>query len=462
MPLSLTNAPTISAFICRVLCRVRGESLVRNSMYMMATTVVTSLLGYVYWIVAARRYSAHDVGLAAALIAAMTVTAILANCGISSMLVQVLPTRAPGREWSTTLTAGLALGLAGGLVASVVVAIVLPLFSRQFVALGHTAAYIVIVAFIASVPLWVVSTLLDSTFIAQRAAGYMLVRNTAFSLLKIPLLVALPLLGGSGPMGIFASWVLAAAVGVVGGLLLIARLGQRYRLVTRGMVAQARAMLSSLAGHHFINLGSIAPVYVLPMMVTARLSPADNAYYYTTWMLGGLFFMVSPSVASSLFAEGSHAAGDILHKARSSAGIIAALLVPVMLLFLLGGRTIMAVFGPAYPRHGLFLLTLLTVSAVPDAVTNIYVSVLRVQRRLRLAACLNLGMAALTLALAWVLLPSCGIAGAGWAWLCAQTAGSVVVAGRLAVTHGRLNSAGFAGPGGRAPTAVIAPVDQGD
>jgi O-antigen/teichoic acid export membrane protein len=151
-------------------------------------------------------------------------------------------------------------------------------------------------------------------------------------------------------------------------------------------------------------------------------------------MLGSLFFMVSPAVASSLFAEGAHAEEGLWHKARSSMLIISALLAPSMLFFLLAGHYVMAVFGPAYPQHGGTLLLLLIISAVPDAITNVYVSVLRVRRRLGDAAVLNLGMAALTLALAWVLLPSMGIAGAGAAWLIAQTAGSVGVAAHIWLT----------------------------
>jgi O-antigen/teichoic acid export membrane protein len=98
-----------------------------------------------------------------------------------------------------------------------------------------------------------------------------------------------------------------------------------------------------------------------------------------------------------------------------------------MVFALLGGHLILSTFGPAYALNGYALLAILIASAVPDAITNVYIAVLRVQRRLRRAAMLNLSMAALTLILAWILLPRLGIAGGGWAWLIAQTAGSVVV-----------------------------------
>jgi O-antigen/teichoic acid export membrane protein len=136
--------------------------------------------------------------------------------------------------------------------------------------------------------------------------------------------------------------------------------------------------------------------------------------------------MMSSAVAVALFAEGSHATHDVLYKARSSAIFISILLVPAMLTVFLGGRYILLLFGPTYAQYGLPLLMIFIITAVPDAITNIYVSVLRVQRRLRQAALLNLGMASLTLTLAWVLLPILGTAGAAWAFLIAQVAGSLV------------------------------------
>ncbi len=406
--------------------RARVDSLLRNSIFIMATTVLTSALGYIYWTVATHAYSKHDIGLMAALISAMTLASNISNLGIGSTLVQTLPKRESGRDWSITLNAGLTIGTLGGLLAGLVVVAVLPLLSPQFSIIGHGGIYAAV--FVLGVPLWTISTLLDYMFQAERATGNMLARNLIFSAIKIPLL-ALPLaIPHLGAMGIFLSWVLGTAVAFAWGFVVaVPRLRRGYVLTLRGIGAQVRMMLSSLAGHHFINLGGMAPLYLLPMLVTARLSATDNAYFYTTWMLGNLFFMVSPSVAASLFAEGSHSAHDILRKARTSAALIAALLAPVMLVFVLAGRYILAIFGPGYPSHGFVLLMILMVAAIPDAVTNIYVAVLRVQRRLRLGAMLNVGMAAVCLVLAWFLLPVYGIAGAGLAWFSGQTAGSIVV-----------------------------------
>ena len=405
--------------------RARNDSLVRNSIYIMATNVVTAALGYLFWIVAAHTFSANDVGLGAALISVMALASTLATLGLDSTLVQVLPRRVSGYAWSLALNAGLATGILSGLLAGVIVVVALPLFSPQFAIVGHNAGYVF--AFVVGVPVMIVSTLLDQAFIAERAAHNKLLRNLGVAVLKVPLLVLLVvLIAQIGALGILLPGVLAMVVMLMGGLLLLLRLGRAYCLATRGIVRQVRSMLSLLAGNQFIDLGGLLPYYLLPVFVAARLSPADNAYYYTTLRLAEFFTMGAYAVSMSLFAEGSHAAEDLSRKVRSSILVIGVIIGPAMLFCFLSGRYILLLFGPGYAQHGLVLFMIFVASTLPDAITDVYLAVLRVQRRLRFAGLLNISMGALNLALAWILLPRLGIAGAGWAFVIAQTTGSVV------------------------------------
>ncbi|HEU5438895.1 MAG TPA: glycosyltransferase family 9 protein [Ktedonobacterales bacterium] len=420
--------------------RLHGDALLRNSVYVMTTTALTAASGYLYWIIAARMYPAHEVGLASALIGTMMLAAMLANLGIGPTLIQVLPRQKAGHQWSLTLNAVLAIGLLASLVTGSAAAMLLPILSPKFAVVGHQGGYTL--ALIAGVPLLTLAALLDSAFMAERAGGNMLARTATFALLRIPLLVGPVLLGQAGALVICMSWFLAAGGSLVGGALLVRRLGRAYRVAMRGIVAQMRSMLSLVAGHQLISLGSTAPIYLLPVIVVARLSLAENAYFYTSWQVGSLFFMVSPSVAVALLAEGSHAPQDLYRKARASALIIGVLLCPVMLMAGLGGHLILSVFGPDYALNGYSLLVILVASAIPDAITNVYVATLRVQKRLAVAALLNLGMATLTLVLAWLLLPRLSIAGAGWAWLIAQTAGTIAVAAHAMLTGSRSRAIG--------------------
>jgi O-antigen/teichoic acid export membrane protein len=409
-----------------LLQRARGNFLLRNSIYIMGTGVATSILGFFYWILAARLYSTYDVGLGAALIAAMTLGSVLANLGIGSTLVQVLPHRESGHAWSLTVNAGLTTGTVAGLLAGAITVIVLPLFSNQFAVVWQHAGYILIL--VIGVPLLTISTLLDQVFIAERAAHNMFVRNVAVAILKIPLMV-LPvvLLAQLGTLGIVSSGILATAIAVIGAWLwLVPRLKRGHRLAIRGIVGQIRSMISSLTGHYFINLGGLATMYLLPVIVSVRLSPADNAYFYTTSRVGDFLLTGSAAVATSLFVEGSHTSESLSHKIRSSAKTIALLLGPGILVCYLAGYYILSVFGTSYAQHGLIVLRIEALASVPDATTNIYISVLRIQKRLRLAAMINVGMSVLTLVLGWILVPKFGIAGVPICIFIGQGTGSLV------------------------------------
>lgn len=404
--------------------RVRHDSLLRNSIYIMATNVVASAFGYLFWLGATHLYSTYAVGLGAALLSIMALASTLALLGMDAVLVQVLPRRESGYDWSLTLNAGLATGTLAGLLGGVIVVVVLPLFGSEFAIVGHFGyAFVLIVG----VLFMTVSFLLDQVFIAERAAHLKLVRQLAIAVLKVLLLV-LPvvLIGRIGPLGILLPWVLSMAMVLVGGLLLLPRLGRDYCLATRGIVGQIRSMLSLLAGNQFISVGGILPYYLLPVFVAARLSPADNAYYYTTLRLADFFTMGSYAVSMSLFAEGSQVGADLPRKVRSSILIIGIIIGPAMLFCFLVGHYILLLFGPGYAQHGLVLFMIYVASTLPDSITNVYLTVLRIQRRMVFAGLVNVGMGVLTLALTWIMLPGWGIAGAGLAFIIAQSVGSLV------------------------------------
>src|SRR4051795_6930937 len=96
----------------RVNWRLRDISLLRNSGYNMGTAVVSSLFGYFYWVLAARRYDAAEVGLAASLIAALTIASAASSIGLGATIVQALPGRRTVKAWSATLNGSMIVGAA--------------------------------------------------------------------------------------------------------------------------------------------------------------------------------------------------------------------------------------------------------------------------------------------------------------------------------------------------------------
>jgi hypothetical protein len=263
-------------------------------------------------------------------------------------------------------------------------------------------------------------------------------------------LFVLPLAAaGAGAMGLVGAWVASAVLGVgVGAVWLVPRMGlgrrpgqhQPRRAADapevqphRDQPSRHRRLLAlpgadsvfHLLGQHLTSVGGAVTPLLLPVLVVLRLGVTQNAYFYITWMLGAAFFMVSPSVAQAVFAEGVRAHSDLRSVVGKALRVIALLLVPAMVIMIVGGRFILGLFGASYAAAGYGLLVLLAISALPDAVSNIAVVICRVTLRLRYSTVLNLSILVMTLVGAWVLMPPLGIAGVGVAWLGAQTVGAI-------------------------------------
>ena len=412
--------------LVRGLALLGGDSLVRNSVYIMATSVATAALGYVYWLVAAHLYPAEAIGLAAALLSGTAFVSSLGGVGMSAALIQHLPRRTAGTAWSVTLTAALA--ASGGLTAAggvLLVALVLPRLRGTFHEVASNPLFAALV--VGAIVLTTLSLVLDGAFVAERRSEGMLARNTVFSLVKIPLLAIPVLFGLRDAHALFSTWLGGLVAGTAAGFLLVSRLGRGFRLSVDGILPELRVLRAAFLGHHLIALGGQLPMYVLPFLVVTRVSVTANAYFYVSWMIGSLYFIASNAVASALFAEGSHDPDENQAQTWRALKVIALLVLPAMAFMGVFGHGVLGLFGSDYAEHGTTLLYLLVVSAIPDAITNVYVTRLRVQDKLRRAAILNVGMAAATLGLAWPLLGRVGIVGAGAAWLAAQTAGTLFV-----------------------------------
>lgn len=409
--------------VLRPIGRVRTDSLARNSILIMATTVLTSGLGAVYWVLAARLYPAEAVGLAAALLSAMALAASLSTLGIQATLVHRLPGRPSGPAWSATVFAAIGGAGVAALVGAVILVLVLPQLGTEFSVVAVDPRYSVLL--ILGVAITTVAIVIDYAFVAERSSERMVVRNGVFSLVKVPLLLG----AGASALGIVASWVGAALIGLAVSLMLLAALRRGSGRASRGaVVRELRAMVPVLPAQHAITVTASLPMFVLPLLVAGEISATENARFYTTWMVGSIFFIVSPAISWSLFAEGRRSDADLSRLGRRAAALNALLLGPLIVVFLLGGQYFLALFGAGYADHETeLLLAILVLSAIPDAVTNIFVAMMRARATLWPAVALNASMAGGAIVLAVLLLPPFGIVGAGVAWLVAQVAGTVFV-----------------------------------
>jgi len=399
---------------------LRDDALARSSGFILATYAVTATLGFVYWVIAARSYAAATVGIAAVSISAMSLASLLSIVGTTTAPVQRIPGRAYGQEWNLTVTVALLTTMGLGFVAGLVCwALLLALLHDPAI---RSSAYGLAIA--AGVSLTNGAMVLDSIWIVERSGQTRLFMNSLMSAVKMPLLL-LPAARAGGALGIQWGWSISIFVGLGVGLYLLRR-HCRYRPQVAGFRAEFRAMRFNMAGNYITSVGANVPTYLIPVMVGALESASSMAYFYSAWRIGSLFFVVANAVAGALFAEGARAADSAIRRAQRAMLFIIPGLLAASLLLLLTGPAILSAFGTHYRQHALTLLLLLVLAAVPDALTTVYRTGLRIRQRYRRAAQFVWGMSLLQLLLTVALLPVAGITGAGVAWLAAECAGVAV------------------------------------
>ncbi len=402
--------------------------LYSNAFYLMLDTGVMSLLGFFFWMIVARFYTEAEVGFSSAIISAISLLAVISLVGLNISLIRFLPhADKPPELINSCYTLG-------GLISLVIAGIFLAGVGFWSPALAFVRQNAVFAsAFIVFALLWALSSLVNSTFIARRRAGFVLSKDTIYSVLKLPLPILFVLFFHA--FGIVASWGIALAVALaVSIFLFLPRVQDSYKPVPTLRLSLLKNMWRYSGGNYLANLFMTCLPFILPLMVVNLLGAEQNAYFYVGWMIAGLLSAIPAAVSQSLFAEGSHFEDKLKENVTRSLKFTYLLLVPAVIVLVLVGKWLLLAFGQSYSANALHLLWVLSLSSLPSALSYIYTGILQVTGRIRELIAIWGFIALGTFLASYLVMPATGIVGIGYAWLGAQTIVAIyVLARRLSV-----------------------------
>jgi len=397
--------------------------LYTSSLALTATSLVNAASGFVFWVAAARLFRPEAVGAGAALISAAGFLLWVSSLGLEAGIIKYLP-QAP--DSSALANAYLTVSsLAGGVAAGAFLA-TLPLWSPAlaFIRQGPLAALVFLGVVVAGAN----CALVDYTFVALRRSQLTFARTLTQALLKLLLLIALASLP-SKALGIFASWGIATVISLVVALRLFlprALPGYRPRLSSGRRISGAMARFS-LANYLCSGLFNVAPLSLIPLIVVNVLGARANAYSYVGWGAAAPLLAIPGAVATSLFAEGSHQDQPLASNVARSFKAASVLLLPAVAVMLVAGDRLLLLFGRDYSQETTGVLRVVAASALPVAVTAIYLGIARVQHRLKPLVLVPAAVAVGTLALSYALARPLGILGPAVAWLAIHGAVALAV-----------------------------------
>lgn len=358
----------------------RHNDLLSNSGSLLATTGVTSGLGFAFWTFAAREFSQQAVGYGAAAVSAMTLLGTLGVFGLGTVLIGELPRRNPraGLVSAALLASGI-----GSVLLGLGFAVVAPLASKRFGDIVGEPDKAVI--FAAGVALTAVAGVFDQATIGLLRGGVQLSRNLTFALAKmLALPVAAIMIHDQFGLGIFASWVLGIAASLATSAIWLRIRGSP--VLPRPDWHVLRALGKTAAAHNWLNISIAVPVTAIPVLVTVVVSPSANAAFYIAWMLNGFLVAVPLSLSIVLFAVAAAQPQLISRKLRFALKLSLLIGLPGMLALCFGAHFALSLFGRGYAREATFPLWLLSLSYVPGLPKTFYIAVCRAAGRVSQAA----------------------------------------------------------------------------
>jgi O-antigen/teichoic acid export membrane protein len=199
-----------------------------------------------------------------------------------------------------------------------------------------------------------------------------------FGVITIVFVAALPLVaGGLTSQSIILAWMLAGfSACTIGAIQIFSSIPEyRYRLELDTNIG--KGLVSVSLKNYLLTLAERAPNWILPIIVTELLSPTDNAYWYSMWMMAWVIYIIPISVGQNLFADISHQPGsyrqELIHSIKTSLllgtiGAAAAILL---------GSFLLSLLGSGYSAAGTLPLRILALGVYPAIFIQAYYGICR-------------------------------------------------------------------------------------
>ncbi|MBI3673276.1 MAG: phosphotransferase [Rhizobiales bacterium] len=402
MPLALLHSP-----------------LIRNGYALVASAGLTSMLGLVYWILAARIYSPEELGLGAALISTLLTLGNVAQLNFGNLLNRFLPVA--GRFSGRLIMIAYGCGCVAALVISLAAMTLIEHYFQALDKLFDTP--FATVGFVAATVAWTIFALQDSVLAGLRKGTVVPIENAVYSIAKIGLLFVF---AGTATLGsgVFAAWIVPLpAIVLVVNLVIFLRILPRHQATDGpagddiGIFAVARFFGWDYVG----TLATMAAMGLAPLLVLRESGASALAAYHLAWTMAYTLYLIGRSMGVSLLTEASSDRSRMLALVADALVHTMIPLIFAVLAIIVAAPWIMGLFGPSYALIGTPLLRILALSCLPWGAVTIYLSYMRAAGRLWVVAAAQIVTLLIVIGLGLPLLRRYGAVGMGYSWLIANS-----------------------------------------
>jgi O-antigen/teichoic acid export membrane protein len=385
------------------------QALFATAGYLVGIEAVNSLVGFLFWGLAAQLYSLQEVGLASAIISAVTLVSLIASFGTGNGLIRFLPeSHHPNRMLNSLFI----FNIVAAVLVGALFLIGLPLWSSSFVFLHQD--YLLAIGFLTYGVAGTYINSLRMAFLALRQARFAFWQSISINGTRLVLVVVMV---GFGIWGLVGSVFLAFTVTIIlSFFIFLPRAFPSYRPLLAFDKSDLSLILPYSFGIYLAFLLIQAPARLFPIIVLELIGPASAAHAQIAWLVGGVLVTPGAALATSAFVEASNSpnlSSSIFLKATVTG--LSVTILGALFLILIAPRFLL-LFGPSYSHEGTTLLRWMFAAAPFVVLVGFYFSNLRFQKRITRLVVLSGVVAGSTLLFVVLFTSSIGIAAFGVGW----------------------------------------------
>ncbi|MGI9646820.1 MAG: lipopolysaccharide biosynthesis protein, partial [Ilumatobacteraceae bacterium] len=354
-----------------------SDRMTQNATALVASSVITALLGLLFWVFAARLFTTAEVGTGSAIITSIVLLGNLATLGLRNGLVRFIG--AAGAAAGRFIVASYALCCSVALVISVAFIAGTSWWAEELRVLEDE--WLVGLCFALGTAVWTMFVLQDNVLTGLRRAIWVPIENLVYSIAKLMLLFSLSV---SATWLLPLAWCVPALVLIVPvNILIFRRLLPMHETNPAEPVFTRSEVARFAMGDFGADVIRLLGVEVVVLVVLGARGADDTAYVFFAITVAASGQLVSNNIVTAFVAEASSRPAEAVELARRAAFNIARLIVPGALIGVLVAPAVLGTLGAQYAENGTELLRLMLVDSIPVAVASLAIGWARFRRSVR-------------------------------------------------------------------------------
>lgn len=396
------------------------DPLIKNSIYMIMSNVISLIIGFFFWIIAARYYTPYDIGSVSVILSGTAIISMICTFGFPTALVYFLP-RDP-KNVNRMINSCFMISIITSSILSLILILKIDIWAPT---LKSSVNMLYMMIFIIMSVIETISALTSSMFVAGGRSFYHMIKEAVLNIVKI---IPIIILSSLGAIGILLSWTTGLILSTIVGFILVYKLWAYKPIFTVDPIINKILGLSF--GNYIAGIVGFIPRSILPIIIMNLISTEAAGYFFIAMTVAGVINTIPQFMARSLLAE-SYNKEKFWNNVNKAIRFSLCIIIPGLLLFLIFGEFVLNVFNPSYAEHALTSLFILSIASLPLLLNNIFIAVRNSQKKVMSIILNNVSVAGITIVLSIPFIRTMGLEGAALSYLMANTIVAMTVIYRM-------------------------------